>query len=295
MAERKSLSGLYKDKQRTLVLDGAMGSQLAERGCSQDKNLWSSICNITHPEIVEQLHNDYISAGADIITTNTFRTNPAAAKDFLPCVSLKDFVSRSVALAINAVEDKNVLIAGSNAPAEDCYKYERNLTRNELECNHSTHIELLWEAGCDIIWNETHGHLDEIEIIGEFCSRNKIPFAMNIYFENGMILSGETLGEAVKTVAGYNPDAIGFNCVSPAEFENSSGVLKAFKNFGFYLNCGAGDVRDSHIFCGISPSDYVIEIKKYSAMKPLFIGSCCGSSPAHTSEIKKYLDGISGN
>ena len=63
---------------RPLILDGAMGSILQQRNIPMHKVLWSSYANIIAPDKVTELHQEYITAGADIITTNTFRTNPLA-------------------------------------------------------------------------------------------------------------------------------------------------------------------------------------------------------------------------
>src|SRR5664279_3049348 len=117
---------------RPLILDGAMGSLLQQNGVPRDEHLWMSLANLTHPEKVIELHRQYINAGADIITTNTFRTNPYAIKEY----SLKEkecnpglntFVEKSVELTRKAVQGTPVLIAGSNPPAEDCYQTNTNL------------------------------------------------------------------------------------------------------------------------------------------------------------------------
>ena len=62
------------------LLDGAMGSELIHRGETLPNHIWSADCNLTNPELVYQIHKDYISAGANLITTNTFRTTPRAYK-----------------------------------------------------------------------------------------------------------------------------------------------------------------------------------------------------------------------
>ena len=61
---------------KPLLLDGAMGTELINRGISLPLPIWSADANLTHPEVVKGIHSDYIKAGADIITTNTFRTTP---------------------------------------------------------------------------------------------------------------------------------------------------------------------------------------------------------------------------
>ena len=69
-----------KRSNRPLLLDGAMGSLLQQRGIKSHPHLWMSLTNITQPDEVVKIHKAYVKAGADIITTNTFRTNPVSVK-----------------------------------------------------------------------------------------------------------------------------------------------------------------------------------------------------------------------
>ena len=125
---------------RPLILDGAMGSLLQQAGVPADKKAWMTFANSDYPETVLKIHKDYISAGADIITTNTFRTNPAALSEFSP-EKQSELLMAAVNLAKEARDDLPVFIAGSNAPAEDCYQKERTLSRKELKENHHKHID----------------------------------------------------------------------------------------------------------------------------------------------------------
>ncbi len=288
--------GKQADADRPLILDGAIGSLLVSKGIPSDKFLWSSVANIQNPESVVELHREYIQAGADIITTNTFRTNPAALKKSSSKISEEDFVKAGVNIAMEAVHKDQIIIAGSNAPAEDCYQKERTITKNELEYNHNKHIELLWNYGCDIIWNETQSHLDEITMICEFCSSNKIPFVLSLYFtEDLKLLDGEKLEYAVKLIEFFSPVAIGFNCIRPKIFYNYIGNNKLPEKWGAYFNCGLGNVNDENISCGIDPTSYTDSITPLLKMNPFFIGSCCGSSPSHTRALKGKINEVYRN
>ena len=292
MIARRSIEKLYNEKGRPLILDGAVGSFLYKNNISESP-LWSSLLNITDPEKVIDLHKYYISAGADIITTNTFRTNPAYVSHASIPISNEEFVHHSVDLAIIARGNHNIIIAGSNPPAEDCYKEKREISQEELYANHEQHINYLWNSGVDIILNETMSHLDELEIVSQICSREKIPFIVSLYFTSDLkLLGGEDIYFAIDRIAKYNPTAVSFNCIFPETFSNLK--LEKYKNmnWGFYLNCGSGDVTDDQITCGIAPNEYAVEIKKYVELNPLFIGSCCGSSPEHTKALKEIVDEV---
>jgi homocysteine S-methyltransferase len=281
---------------RPFILDGAVGSELIKRNIVPDKYLWTSNANLYFPEKVLELHEEYIKNGAEIITTNTFRTNPTAVFNSHENIFIDELVNKSVRLAIYARQDKEILIAGSNAPAEDCYQSNRTISVNELEYNHKKHIELLWNNGCDIIWNETQGHFDEIEIICKYCSENYLPYVINLFFTDEMkILSGQPLNEVILQIKEYSPLAIGFNCIK-------NNLLDEFLNhnimdypWGFYLNCGYNEIQDENIECIISPSDYSELSTKYLTNNPLYVGSCCGSNPLHTKAIQEKFSKFYGN
>ena len=88
----------------------------------------------------------------------------------------------------------------------------------------------------------------------------------------------------------YHPLAIGFNCITFEALENAVQRLKPDLNWGFYINCGSGKFTDDQIDCAISPAEYAKKVKTYLKFQPSFIGSCCGSSPAHTRKIKTLVD-----
>jgi homocysteine S-methyltransferase len=294
--ERLDILALQLMLKRPLVLDGAIGSQLIHRNIPVDKVLWSSIANLTHENEVIKLHKEYISAGADIITTNTFRTNPLAVKRSMLNITVEELVKVSVRCAVSSQDDRRILIAGSNAPAEDCYQTERTISKSDLEHNHKKHIELLWENGCDIIWNETQSHMDEIELICLFCTQNNLPYAINLYCDESFnLLCGISLQEALKIILDYSPTAIGFNCIRPDLFFRYIGSNSLPEYWGVYFNCGVGSVNDDNLECGLDPESYVESIRPLLKLNPLYIGSCCGSSPAHTKAIKGMINEIYRN
>ena len=281
---------------RPLILDGAIGSQLQSKGVPRDEHLWMSLANITHPEVVIELHKEYIDAGADIITTNTFRTNPEAKKEYSTLsnnmlIDLHGFVAKSVDLAKKAAIGTPVLIAGSNPPAEDCYQKEVKLTSHDYFWNHELHIKKLFLSGCNFIINETHSHLDEIEKICTICYTEEIPFIMSLYFDDNFnLLSGHSVDEAIEVILNYNPLAIGFNCIKPETFLSFAQTRKFEFNWGVYLNCGCGDITEPEIKTCISPDEYKIIIKKVLKYNPSFIGGCCGTTPDHIRKIKEIFD-----
>lgn len=285
----------FRELKRPLVLDGAIGSLLEQRGFATNDKLWSAKALINNEQEVLKIHKEYLNAGAEIITTNTFRTNPIAFEN-QNRLEYKEYVEKAVTLCKIATESFNdVVIAGSNPPAEDCYESTRNISQHKLEENHKRHIDELYSNDVDVIWNETFSHLDEIIFVCKYCSENKIPFVINLYLTKEFkLLSGEYYKTAVDEIANYKPIAIGLNCISLSTFKNIDKKIFQKHLHGFYLNCGK-EYRTKEISCDVSLQAYkniIIENKKNNL---LFVGSCCGSNPSFTKMIKETINELYKN
>lgn len=275
---------------RPLILDGAMGSLLEQKGLTTNDSAWSAKANIKYPEKVLKIHKEYITAGSDIITTNTFRTNPYSLEQS-GIKNYKKYVKKAVELAFEAKKNLSVLIAGSNAPAEDCYQVERTISKKQLELNHLNQIDSLIESGCHFILNETQSHFDEIKIITKHCEKNNIPFVISLYFdENLNLLSGEKVSYVIDFLSDTNVLAIGFNCISEKLLLKLITQNNLHRHWGFYLNC-FGSRTETSSACSLSVADYLVTLQEVITFNPSFIGACCGSNPDYIKAIKNYLDG----
>ncbi|MBK7106752.1 MAG: homocysteine S-methyltransferase family protein [Ignavibacteriae bacterium] len=285
------IATVFNQLQKPLILDGAMGSLLQQRGFKSDKYLWMSYLNFKYPNIIKDIHKEYINAGCDIITTNTFRTNPSVFKKTITDFDQNKIVELSLNIAKDAVGDSNILIAGSNPPAEDSYQNERNITYKDLIDNHHQHIDLLYKYGADFILNETQSHFDEIEIVCKYCFENKVPYIISLLITDELkILSGENLSDVLDMINFYSPILICFNCIFSETFFKLLKSSFVIDNWGFYLNCGSSDYNDGNINCGISPIQYLEIVKSSLPFNPKLIGTCCGSNPHHTKIIRDFLD-----
>jgi methionine synthase I (cobalamin-dependent) len=277
-------------QKKPLLFDGALGTYLLKNNAGFDKCLWTSHTALDNPSLLEKVHREYIESGADIITSNTFRSNPAAADNSKYSSEL--LVKRNFEVLKNCLPSKDkLMIAGSNAPAEDCYQAERNISRRELEYNHHKHISLLMENGANFILNETQSHFDEIKIICSYCYKENIPFGLSIYFKQyDKILSGENLSDIINFITDNNPLFISFNCTG---FGVLSKLLSAYTlayNWGFYLNCGKSNPETGIIDKIISPKEYIDLCRPFFDKSPVIVGSCCGSTPEHTKFLREFID-----
>ncbi len=284
----------FLNLKKPLVLDGPMGTLLVERGIDLGSKLWSAYALIQNPGAVLQIHKDYVLSGADIITTNTFRTNPYAIELANSNYTSKELVKIAVDLAKKSIlqADKNILIAGSNAPADDCYLTQRMIPKQKMIENHEEHIKNLIEYGVDFILNETFGDKEEIEIICKICSESQFPFAVSILINYELkTFFGQDLIETVETILPYEPLFISLNCSRPEIILKALDLIINYSPFGVYPNLGSIEsfssgnlVRD---FSSVALKNFVKELIKRDVK---VIGVCCGGNPDDIKLIRTIID-----
>ncbi len=279
---------------RTLILDGAMGTQLMERGLELPLPLWSAETNITNPKDVLSVHCDYIKAGADIITTNTFRSTSWSYRKI--DLSPKRASERAKLSLMKAVESaynsKASFIAGSITSLEDCYRPDLFPGQSAAEDSYGETLMWFKEAGIEIILFETMGHLEEIEIALKAASDFSKIWLSLIIKDSSHLLSGHSL-EDVYVLSADRVCCMLLNCNT---FDKSNDALVKFKeewngNWGIYPNLGESEPEpDGAMDQKIDDGSFESMIANYMAESPAIIGSCCGSSPKHTVMIRKILD-----
>jgi len=279
---------------RPLVLDGAIGSLLQQNGVNSDPQYWTNLANVQSPALVQKIHEEYIHAGADILTSNTFR-----AKGYLTFgtdTNSENIIKAGLNILTGLHDTHDFIIAGSNGPAEDCYQADRTISPEKLQEKHSFAIDSLVGNGSDLIINETFSHLDEIIYVCEYCNKLNIDFVISLYFnENLELLSGESIQNVIPILKDFSPAAISFNCIKPEIFLELKNSLKFDFSWGVYLNCGTGDQKDDEITSGINPQEYFDLIQPMFDDNLMFIGTCCGSTPLHTKYIREKLDELYRN
>ena len=161
---------MNKDLKKPLIMDGAMGTELMRRGIELPLPLWSSMSNINQYDKVMNIHKDYIDAGSDILTTNTFRTTPrtfikAGYSQNESKIISEQCCNMAIKAAKHAVKKKNTLIAGSVAPLEDCYEPLHFPGKEIAKKEFQLIIKRIIRNGVDILLFETMGNYDEIESV----------------------------------------------------------------------------------------------------------------------------------
>jgi S-methylmethionine-dependent homocysteine/selenocysteine methylase len=291
-----------------LLLDGPTGTELQRRGIDTTLPLWSARALLTAPEVVEQIHLDYIAAGADVVTTNSFRTNRRAIERSGLAGEAERLTRLSVEIARRAIERSGrtgIVIGGSDAPVEDCYAPDLVPSNEELHAEHEEHIRWLVEAGCDLVLIETMNTLREAAIASEAASTLGSPFMISVVADmNGEnILIGEPIYDAVQQLHEFGPQGILVNCSSPQSVLRGVEIiaqvhddLGAAWRFGGYANSGEPDpVVGWNAVKTVPVVHFCIAVQQMIALGATVIGSCCGTTPAYTQELSLLKNALASS
>jgi methionine synthase / methylenetetrahydrofolate reductase(NADPH) len=269
------------DRDVILVCDGAMGTMLHAAGNALDQAL--PALNLSNPELVRTIHQSYISAGVDIIQTNTFGASRLRLSEHGYGDRVEEINRAGVRIARQAARNgSGVLVAGSVSPAVTVQQRRRADPRERAAALREQ-IKAL--AGVDIILLETFGYLDEfVEAIEIATQVAKIPvMAQATFGADARALSGHTPREVTDAVAGSGIVTLGINCtLGPQRSlvvlrelrEHSDLPLSVQPNAGLPRRvapaCFEYDV-DSEYF-----ARYVRQLLEAGAS---IVGGCCGTTP----------------
>ena len=276
------------------ILDGAMGSEFIRRGISLSKHIWSAQLNIDAQEIVYQIHKEYVDAGANYLTTNTFRSTPRSyIKTGLSVIDAtniaKSSLKNAVSLANEASKDK-CKILGSIAPLEDCYKPELFPSIDDAKKEFRQLGQWFNDKHIDIYLIETMNSIIETKTCLEQISNfNKPIWVSFVLKDSNHLLSGEELKDAILMLDAFKVDCLLINC-SPIDRTNDSlnHVSTLWnKKWGIYPNLGIGEPSPDGIITQTQPDQlYLNVVKNAIDLGASFIGGCCGSTPRHINLLR---------
>lgn len=322
MTDRQTTNRIQRFLQRLdnelLILDGAMGTMIqqmrpdeatfrgtefASHPCELSGN--NDILVLTAPDKIKSIHNAYINAGADIISTDTFNANAISQADY----SLSDRVAAinraAAALARQAADEsgREVFVAGSVGPTNRTASISpdvndpgaRNVDFDTLFAAYSEQIEALMEGGADLLLLETvfdtlnlKAALDASRAVSEKLGR-EIPVMVSATLSDkaGRILSGQTMEAFIASIAGYRSVvSIGLNCsFGPEQMlpylrtlsEISPVAVSAHPNAGLPNEFGEYDE---------TPEMFSRHVGAMTGSRLLNIaGGCCGTTPTHIAAI----------
>lgn len=282
-----------------MLLDGATGTELGRRGVDISLPLWSAHAIIEAPHVIAEIHRDYLLAGADIITANTFRTHRRTLQKVGLADRAKELTLRAVEIAQQARDryKPQAIVAGSVAPLEDCYHPELAPDAAAASAEHREMIANLIDAGVDGILIETQNNLHEAEAAAKQAQshapgRWMISFCATHEGPAGMLLSGESIADLLPALNGAA--AIGVNCVAAPSTEAQVKLLRlllphhiriiAYANVSKACADGTWLKTDA-----VDPEIYADYAARWIAAGASIIGGCCGTTPAMIRALAAHL------
>ena len=292
---------------RPALLDGGMGRELRNRGVPILDTIWSANALLVAKDTVLQVHKDYIAAGADIITTNTY----GIIRSELKKEGIEDkFVELNrlagkLAITASRSSEEGVAVAASLPPLRGSYRPDLVGKFDEIVPLYREQAEIL-EPYCDLFICETMSSGEEARAAATAAAEFGRPVWVSFTLhedKSGKLRSGETIAEAAAKLKDLPVSGILANCAAPESIDAAMPELtKLGKVAGGYANTFQ-DVPKDWVMDGKKPTDgllklredldpehYAVHAKAWLAAGARVIGGCCGTGPAHIARLKQLIE-----
>jgi homocysteine S-methyltransferase len=278
-------------KENLVLLDGAMGSLIYEKGVFIDK-CYDEL-NLSRPELIRSIHEEYIRAGARVIETNTYGANRFKLKSHNLLDQLEEINLKGVALAREAVGDSSY-VAGSMGPSGLEIEPWGETTLAEIYEAYAEQAACLQQGGVDLFILETFQDIREMEqAIQAIRSISKLPVvAMMTVGEDGKTRYGVELEDIICRLENSEATAIGLNCtVGPKpmlDFLEQLGKISS-KPICIMPNAGRPQFTDGRMIYMSTPEYFSVYTKRFIDKGVRILGGCCGTTPDHISKMANAL------
>jgi homocysteine S-methyltransferase len=275
-----------------IVFDGGVGTYLYEKGVFI--NTCYDELNLTNPDIVTEVHREYVTAGADVIETNTFGANRFRLAAHGLEKKAYEIAKRGAQLA-KAVAGDETLVAGSVGPLGVLIEPLGKVSFEEAREAFREQVKGLLDGGADMIILETFVLVPEllqaIRAVKEVNPDTPIMAQVTIN-DDGNLLSGATLESFVKAVGDSGVDTIGLNCsVGPKSMLEALETLKTLTPLPISVQPNAGlpqSIGGRNIY--MTSPEYMAEYaKRFIQTGATIVGGCCGTNPAHIRAIRRAV------
>lgn len=286
--KREEFLSLIKEK--VLFLDGAYGTEFIRMGCNEKL---FEILNIVEPFKVEELHNRYIKAGADILLTNTFSANRFKLESFGYANQLENINYSAVKIA-RKVASKS-LVFGDIGPTGTQIKPYGDLSFFESYQIFKQQAKILIDSGVDGIILETFSDIKELKS-AIFAIRDideDIPIiAQMTFLKDGRTINGTSVEIFATVINDLDIDVAGINCsLNPQE------ILPVFNQFASYCNkplsiepnAGKPIFIDDKLIYDMDPVEFAIYFKNFVDLGANIVGGCCGTTAEHIKTIVQLI------
>lgn len=291
---------------RILILDGAMGTMLQRKGLQGN----SESFNLTNPETIGEIHNEYIEAGADIITANSFSANSISQSEYNLSEKAGQMAEAAARIARKAADEapRKIWVAGSVGPTSKSLSLAQNINDpifrpysfDGMAEAFERQIRGLINGGVDLLLFETC--FDALNTKAALYALRHIPEASDIPImisasmseRSGRTLTGQTMEAFYRSVQHCSPLSFGLNCSLGAEemipliaevASFATCAVSCYPNAGLPNEMGEYDE---------SPSRMAESVRKMALAGSVnIVGGCCGTTPEHIKAVAEAVKGIS--
>ena len=280
-----------------ILIDGATGTEIEKRGVPMVDNAWNGGGALTHPEIVRQVHEDYIRYGAQVVITNTFSTSRHVLRDAGLEEHFEMLNRRGVELAREArtnMQAPDVLVAGGITHLS----FTRQIPPDrQLQTNIEEQAAIMAEAGADLIMLEMMTDVDRMLILLEAAQKSGLPvwvgFSCNLD-EAGVphLLDGPTLVEGIEAIKDKGVRLVFIMHTEVEYIEVCLDVLQEHWSgpIGVYAHSGRFEAPNWVFDDTISPEEYALAAKPWVERGVQVIGGCCGIGVEHIAVLKDVVE-----
>ena len=291
---------------RILILDGAMGTMLQRKGLQGN----SESFNLTNPETIGEIHNEYIEAGADIITANSFSANSISQSEYNLSEKAGQMAEAAARIARKAADEapRKIWVAGSVGPTSKSLSLAQNINDpifrpysfDGMAEAFEVQIRGLINGGVDLLLFETC--FDALNTKAALYALRHIPEASDIPImisasmsdRSGRTLTGQTMEAFYRSVQHCSPLSFGLNCSLGAEemipliaevASFATCAVSCYPNAGLPNEMGEYDE---------TPSQMAESVRKMALAGSVnIVGGCCGTTPEHIKAVAEAVKGIS--
>lgn len=272
-----------------LLFDGGMGTLVQAAGLHTVHEV-PDLLNLTHPEAIVAIQRQYVEAGADCITTNTFNTNRLKLANAGATVA-----EVYAAAAANARAAGAPLVAGDIGPTGALLEPLGTLTFDEAFDIFSEQACAAEAAGCDLIVVETMADLLEAKaaVLAAVESTTLPVFATMTFGEDGRTFLGTTPAIAATTLSALGASAVGLNCsLGPTELAPLVGELAPHDRALVMAqpNAGLPRIQDGETVFDVGPNEFAQAMEAILDAGATVIGGCCGTTPDHIAALRALID-----
>src|SRR5919108_47952 len=276
-----------------MLCDGAMGTLLYAKGVFI--NRCYDELNLSQPELIRGVHQDYLQAGAEVIETNTFGANAFRLARHGYADEVREINVAGAQLARGAIKEREVFIAGSVGPLGIRIEPLGKTSLEEARAAFAEQIEALVEGGVDAVFLETFGSLEELHqaVLAARQVDPDLPVVAHVTIdEDGNALDGSSPETFASKLTEWDVDVLGCNCsVGPVTMLEAMERVRAVTQLPLAAQPNAGmprSVEGRNIYL-CSPEYMASYTKKFVAAGVRLVGGCCGTPPEHIRTMKSAL------